>query len=262
MPKLKYFVPNSVTALSLLLGLASVVMSVEGRFDLAAWMILWCTLFDKLDGSLARLLKASSEFGIQFDSLADFVSFGIAPAALVFFQLQSAGVASPLLGPAAAVYVLALAIRLARFNVSEPPLGADVFFGIPGTLCGAILASGFLVWRRHSVNLAWLEAAPALLVVLAIMMVSQLRLPKLKPRKNRALNAFQALNIVAVYLCGVMMWAPEFLLTLALLFLIGGVIACWLSPPAVAEPSEVAADEAHDGGAFEDDAEVERPIVV
>ena len=253
MPKLKFFVPNGATALSLLLGLASVVMAVEGRFELAAWMILWATLLDKLDGSLARLLGASSQFGMEFDSFADFVSFGIAPAALVYFYGQSVGVDSQLLVPATAAYALALAIRLARFNVSDPPFGDRLFYGIPGTLCGAIVAAGFITWRRHGSPSGWLEAAPTVLFLFAIMMLSQLRLPKLKPRKNPVFNAFQALNVVAAYLCGAMMWAPEFLLGLALTFLFVGVAWCLLHPPKAGDSLPAPPLEA--------ESDVEEPLV-
>ena len=82
----KYFVPNAFTALSMLFGLASMTMSAAGNFQLAAWMILWGVLLDKLDGTAARLMHASSEFGVQFDSFADFVVFGIAPAGLFYFN--------------------------------------------------------------------------------------------------------------------------------------------------------------------------------
>ena len=75
MDKLKYLVPNGFTAFSLLLGLASIVHSVNGHYELAAWMILWGVLLDKLDGTAARIMNASSPFGAQLDSFADFVSF-------------------------------------------------------------------------------------------------------------------------------------------------------------------------------------------
>ncbi|HSN98552.1 MAG TPA: CDP-alcohol phosphatidyltransferase family protein, partial [Candidatus Nanopelagicales bacterium] len=149
MPPLRYFVPNSFTAASLLLGLASVTMSAQGNFRLAAWMILWGVLLDKVDGSAARLLKATSRFGVEFDSFADFVSFGVAPAALVHYRLLALG---PLPGAlraalmaAAGLYVVALAVRLARFNITTGD--ESVFQGIPGTLMGALLATGYLTWE-------------------------------------------------------------------------------------------------------------------
>ncbi len=77
---LRYTVPNSFTALSLLLGVASIVTTQLGDLELAAWIIVWCGLLDVLDGVSARLLKATSNFGAEFDSMADLVAFGVAPA--------------------------------------------------------------------------------------------------------------------------------------------------------------------------------------
>ena len=83
MNRLRYTVPNGFTSLSLLLGIASIVTSQIGELELAAWIIVWCGLLDVLDGLSARLLKATSDFGAEFDSMADLVSFGVAPAVLM-----------------------------------------------------------------------------------------------------------------------------------------------------------------------------------
>jgi CDP-diacylglycerol--serine O-phosphatidyltransferase len=244
-PPLRYFVPNGFTALSMLLGLSSVVMSVQGNFRLAAWMILWGVLLDKVDGSAARLLKASSEFGVQFDSFADFVSFGVAPGALVYFRLLATGrfqgASHALLGVAAGLYVVALSVRLARFNITTG--GESVFFGIPGTLMGAAIASGYLTWEKYGLGEQILTYSPAVLVVGAALMVSTLRLPKLKLRKNKALNALQIGNVAAAYILGPLMMFPEYLLTLALAYMVGGLAWCLAVPDT---PAQTPAAEAED----------------
>lgn len=233
MPPLKFFVPNAFTALSLLLGLASVTMSVEGNFELAAWMILWGTLLDKLDGSAARLFKATSKFGVEFDSFADFVSFGIAPAALIYFRLLGTGHWEgwyrTALMASTGLYVLALAVRLARFNVvaSEAP----VFYGVPGTLMGAVVAGGYLTFANNAIDEAALTYCPAFLVIFAVMMVSNLRLPKLKVRKSKPLNVFQFGNVALGYIFGPLMIFPEYLFGLAITYLVGGLIVGALVPP-------------------------------
>lgn len=84
MSKFRYTIPNSVTALSLLLGIASIVTSQIGELEFAAWLIVWCGLLDTIDGVAARLLKATSNFGAEFDSMADLISFGVAPGVLIF----------------------------------------------------------------------------------------------------------------------------------------------------------------------------------
>jgi CDP-diacylglycerol---serine O-phosphatidyltransferase len=226
MPPLKYFVPNGFTAASLLVGLGSIVMSAEGNFELAAWMILWGTLLDKADGTAARLMKATSQFGVEFDSFADFVAFGIAPAALIYFRLTTTGVWSGghryLVMVAAGIYALALAIRLARFNVTT---GGDetVFTGVPGTLMGAVVGSGYLTWAAHDGSEALLAYSPVMLLVCAALMVSNVRLPKLKMRRSKAVNLFQMANVAIAYVLGPLMLFPEYLFGQAVTYLTVGL---------------------------------------
>ncbi|MSP26181.1 MAG: hypothetical protein EXR75_13690 [Myxococcales bacterium] len=246
MPPLKYFVPNTFTALSLLLGLASVTMSAKGNFELAAWMILWGTLLDKADGTAARLCKATSEFGVQFDSFADFVSFGIAPAALYYYRVGALhqGETPPVVAAAAGLYALALAVRLARFNITvtdEP-----IFLGIPGTLMGALLASGYLTWSKYALPPTLLAAAPAILVGASALMISSIRIPKLKLRKNKAMNLFQLANVAAGYVLAPLMIFPEYLFGIGVVYAVGGVAWGLFYRPAPGEaepesPEELAA---------------------
>lgn len=222
---LKYLVPNAFTAMSLLLGLASIACSAHGDFELAAWMVLWCTLLDKADGTAARLFRATSKFGMEFDSFADFVAFGIAPAALLYFRLSPGGGGYPgatvILG--SGVYAVALAVRLSRFNIATGP--DTIFHGVPGTLMGGVLASAYLTHAKYHLPVETLSYAPALFVVAALLMVSTLRLPKLKMRKNKAFNVFTAANVLAAYVLGPLRLMPEYLFGLASLYLVGGVIA-------------------------------------
>ena len=125
----KFLVPNLFTGLNFLLGIYSILLMTEAFTSpgspvlgsskppmlLAAWLIVWCALFDKLDGFAAKLLKASSEFGAQFDSLADLTAFGIAPGFLVYFYSQWADFAwfsthRPLMIASASVYMLCTTI--------------------------------------------------------------------------------------------------------------------------------------------------------
>ncbi|MBW2526574.1 MAG: CDP-alcohol phosphatidyltransferase family protein [Deltaproteobacteria bacterium] len=235
MSKLKYVVPNLFTVTSLGLGLASVTRSADGDYRLAAWMILWGVLLDKLDGTAARLLHAESKVGGELDSFADFTVFGIAPAALLFFRLRETasyeGATLPLLAGACALHAMATAGRLARFNISSPPQGDRLFYGIPGTLMGAILASSYLTWDKHGANEQLLIFSPAVLVVGAVLMISTIRLPKLKARKSKLINLFQGANVAAAYVLAPLMLLPEYLMTLALSYTVGGILWCWAYPP-------------------------------
>lgn len=129
----RMLVPNFFTLLGLCAGLTSIRMSIEGRYDLALAAIVFAALLDGLDGRVARLLKASSRFGAELDSLADFVNFGVAPAVMIFTwglgDLKSFG------WIAVMIFALASALRLARFNVmideDKPRWQKDFFTGMP-----------------------------------------------------------------------------------------------------------------------------------
>ena len=239
----KYFVPNGFTALSMLFGLASIGVAAAGNFELAAWMILWGVLLDKLDGTTARLFNASSEFGMQYDSFADFVVFGIAPASLCYFSLVDtptfqAGAERAILIMAVGIYVVCTSARLARFNISEPPGGDRIFYGIPTTLCGAFVGSAFLTWQKYDLPDTMLRSFPAILLICGILMVSNIRLPKLKPRKNKLINLFQGINIIGVYTFAAMRLFPEYLLVLVFFYVAIGVGWLWMNPPTFDDEGE------------------------
>lgn len=235
MSKLRYLVPNSFTAMSLIIGLASIFQSTQGKYELAAWMILWGVLLDKLDGTAARLLDASSEFGAQMDSFADFVSFGIAPAALLFFGLREPEFAGIVhygwLISSCSIYVVAVASRLARFNVAEPVNGHLMFFGIPTTFMGALVASGYLTWDKLGLGFGLMAPIPFVLLILAVAMVSNVKLPKLKVRKNMLLNAFQIANVLLAFIIAPLQILPEVLFLQGVFYVTVGVIWYAIKPP-------------------------------
>jgi len=232
---LRYTVPNSFTALSLLLGVASIVTTQLGDLELAAWLIVWCGLLDVMDGVSARLLKATSNFGAEFDSMADLVAFGVAPAVLMLNAgLQLGGVEYDsgqfwVLMVAVAVFVLAGAMRLARFNLISDQPSTGWFTGIPITAAGgAVVSSTVLVLIRYpdiAASLPLRLYMPVLMFVLALLMISRLRFPKAKLRKSKFINAFQVLSIAGIYYCGITRSFPEYLFGMAGFLLITGIIA-------------------------------------
>jgi len=129
----RMLVPNFFTLLGLCAGLTSIRMSIEGRWELALALVVFAAALDGIDGRVARLLKASSRFGAELDSLADFVNFGVAPAFLVFTwglgELKSLGWICVM------IFALASALRLARFNVAieeeKPKWQSNFFVGMP-----------------------------------------------------------------------------------------------------------------------------------
>jgi CDP-diacylglycerol--serine O-phosphatidyltransferase len=132
--------PNLITLLALCAGLTAIRVAVENRLELALAAIVLAVLLDGIDGRVARMLKGTSRFGAELDSLADFVNFGVAPALILYFwglaELKSAG------WIAALVFAICAALRLARFNVmiddpSKPAWAGNFFTGIPAP-AGAI----------------------------------------------------------------------------------------------------------------------------
>ncbi|NIL95258.1 MAG: CDP-diacylglycerol--serine O-phosphatidyltransferase [Woeseiaceae bacterium] len=235
MGRLRYSVPNGFTALSLLLGLGSVVTSQVGDLEFAAWLIVWCGLLDTMDGLAARLLKATSDFGAEFDSMADLVSFGVAPAILVFNAgLQLAGVELDsgqfwVLLVACGVFVLAGAMRLARFNLGTHSPGHGWFLGVPITAAGGGLLSSMvlvLIYHQDVAEVLPLHRyLPIVMFMLAILMVSRLRFPKAVIRKSKIINAFQFVNIALIFYCGIFRVYPEYLFSIGVFVLIAGIIA-------------------------------------
>jgi len=232
---LRYSIPNSLTALSLLLGLGSIVTAQIGDLEFAAWLIVWCGLLDTMDGIAARLLKATSSFGAEFDSMADLISFGVAPGVLIFNAgLQIAGIEVEsgqfwVLLAACGVFVLAGAMRLARFNLTSSKPRTGWFAGIPITAAGGgLLSSMVIVLLRHddiAVLLPLHLYLPVLMFVLALLMISRLRFPKAVLRESNIINAFQVINIAAIFVCGIFRIYPEYLFGIGVFLLIAGIIA-------------------------------------
>lgn len=193
---------------------------------LAAWMILWCVLFDKLDGFAARILKASSDFGAQFDSLADMAAFGIAPGFLVYFYMQNLDYQwfashRPLMIISISVYMLCASMRLARYNAVDSEELVNYFHGLPSTFAGGFMAISVILFSKYEVASLFQGAMlvlPLLLIFTGILMVSPLYLPKLVSRKNKLFNFVQITNIIIGYICGFGMIFPEYLYATLLLY--------------------------------------------
>ena len=235
MVKSRYLVPNLFTGLNFMLGIFSILVMHEtfssptpgqpilgfskAPLVLASWMIIWCVLFDKLDGFAARILKASSDFGAQFDSLADMAAFGIAPGFLVYFYLQTMDYAwfashRPLMLVSVSVYMLCASMRLARYNAIDSEELVNYFHGLPSTFAGGFMAMTVILYSKH--EMAWrfpgsLVVLPLLLIFTGILMVSPLYLPKLVARQNKAFNFMQIGGIIFGYICGFGMIFPEYM---------------------------------------------------
>ncbi|MEO8377581.1 MAG: CDP-diacylglycerol--serine O-phosphatidyltransferase [Candidatus Sumerlaeota bacterium] len=232
-----YIFPNLFTSASLFLALWAIVNVSEGsvaialkdtglaelKFVKACWLILFAALCDAVDGPVARWTRTSSSFGLNFDSLADVVAFGVAPAFLMYSKLRSMDEGLPLYAPrlalgACALFAICSAIRLARFNVQAATTERNYFTGLPtpGAAGAVVSAFLFVLWftdlpgiravdndqniRKNLHRLILLMMAG-----LAFLMVSEVPFPKLKNLLKFSRKPFDSLVILAVVLCVLMM---------------------------------------------------------
>jgi CDP-diacylglycerol--serine O-phosphatidyltransferase len=171
--KLIYLLPNLFTAASIFLAIVSVISSVKGDFHTAGILIIVSMIFDGLDGRVARLTNTTSEFGVEFDSLADIVAFGVAPAMLLYFYC---GIDFGKVGIlVSALFVIFSAIRLARFNVYVGTVEPSVFIGIP-TPASAMFIT---IWVMLSLEYSLKNDLGVILLIFSllasVLMVSNIR---------------------------------------------------------------------------------------
>jgi CDP-diacylglycerol---serine O-phosphatidyltransferase len=218
-----YLVPSMFTVGNLFCGYACVVYSTRGDFDTAAVLIGVAMVLDTLDGFFARLTRSTSAFGVELDSLADVVSFGLAPATLAFtWGLWPLG----RLGWAAGfIYVTAAAMRLARFNIQTSPIADKRYFaGMPSPAAAAVIASTVYLypWGLQDPR----AAAPALAMVLApaFLMVSTIRFRSIKAIDVGWRRSPSVLFMVAVALA-LIAWHPRVVLVvLSYSYIVGALV--------------------------------------
>jgi len=229
----RYVVPNLLTCVSISLGLLAISQATSGNFDGACWSVLLCVLLDKADGTAARLLKASSEFGMQMDSLSDLITFGIAPATICLaafvgqkpiISLDAIPYYRYVVYIGAFLFAICGALRLAKFNVLSESYGDGWFFGAPTTISGAVVCCYFLTVRKYGLPWPYLAAVPAMMIGLALLMVSRFAMPKVGMSKSLALNIVVIVNLVLVYAFGIIRIYPEYLLFAAVVYLVVSLI--------------------------------------
>lgn len=172
---------SCLTVMSLYSGMASIFAAIGGNYEKAAYWILGAIIFDSLDGSVAKLTKSVSEFGKQLDSLCDLVSFGAAPAVLIFTayidtNAQMGPLVSRLGAIMAGFFVICGALRLARFNTWQAD-SRDYFTGLPIPAAGGLVAS-FVIFAHHFELTVTIWLLGPLTIALALLMVSTIRYPK------------------------------------------------------------------------------------
>jgi CDP-diacylglycerol--serine O-phosphatidyltransferase len=180
--RISKLIPNMVTLGSVAAGLTAIQKAVNEQWETAVLLILVATILDTLDGAVARLLNASSKFGAELDSLSDFLSFGVAPAMIMFlWVLQDAGKVGWI---AVLIYVIASALRLARYNVSigtkedKPEWARNFFAGVPAPAASGLMLAPMIVAFLINEDMSDFSVATPLLalwsIVIAGLMVSSI----------------------------------------------------------------------------------------
>ncbi|MDX0675208.1 CDP-diacylglycerol--serine O-phosphatidyltransferase [Sinorhizobium medicae] len=222
---LRLMVPNMITVLAICAGLSGIRLAFENRFELAVAMVLLAAFLDGIDGRIARLLKATSSFGVQMDSLADIINFGVAPALVLYvFLLDQARSVGWI---AALIYAIAAGLRLARFNVmAERQVKArwqsEYFVGVPAP-AGAmlVLLPVYLGLLGLAPDRTFALIASVYTVLIAFLMVS--RLPvwsgKSENRVRRDLM-LPVILVVVLYVATLMTYTWETMAVTAVAYLV------------------------------------------
>ena len=221
--KTRYLLPNILTLAGVCLGISSIKFSIDGNFALAVTLILLAAILDALDGRIARLIKGTSEFGKELDSLTDFVSFGIAPVFILYFwelkNYEKFGWAITL------IYSVCCVLRLARFNltkISEKEEWKNNFFeGIPSP-AGGLLILMPLIYELTNLNIGLeiKKITPYLTILIAILLVS--KIPTLALKKisiSPKATVFLLLGIGIVFI-SLLFYTLETLLIFGITYLI------------------------------------------
>lgn len=203
-------IPSFFTLMNLFCGFLSIIMVAEGNLGLGAWLIVTAGLFDALDGFMARLANATSEFGIELDSISDVVSFGAAPGFLLYtFVLHELAIIGIILS---AMPPLCGAIRLARFNVDSKYATFDFYKGLPIPVQAAMVSALYLTFNKRmdwfaNFENGFLSFIIPIVIVLSFLMVSTIPFDKIprfdkesiKKYKNRLILFFVYMLVIAIF---------------------------------------------------------------
>ncbi len=210
-----YILPNLFTSASLFGGFYAIIATIQGRYEAAAIAVVLSAVFDGLDGRIARYTQTTSNFGSEYDSLADLVAFGLAPAILGFkWALEPFGRLGWL---AAFVYVICGALRLARFNVQKGTVDPGHFRGLPIPAAACMIASlvlftGVLGGIPHNSGMAIL----VLIYILSFLMVSTVRFSSFKKLDIGNRKPFHVLvTVILIFI--VIAYRPKIMLFLIML---------------------------------------------
>jgi CDP-diacylglycerol--serine O-phosphatidyltransferase len=188
-----YILPNIFTSLNIFCGFYAIISSIDGKYIAASIAIIIAVVFDTLDGKIARITKTTSRFGVEYDSLSDLISFGLAPGLMVYlWALKPLGRIGWL---AAFLFMTCGALRLARFNTQTGSISGEYFIGLPIPAAAGMLATTILFCHRFGIAV---NANPVVILVmlymLAFLMVSTIKYNSFK--KNSEISRTMNFNVL------------------------------------------------------------------
>jgi CDP-diacylglycerol--serine O-phosphatidyltransferase len=235
-----YILPNLLTTGSLFMGFFSIVASITGRIDHAVWAIFLAAVFDGLDGRVARLTHTESAFGVEYDSIADAVSFGVAPAVLFYQWALFPFARFGFLG--AALFAIFAALRLARFNVQVTTVEKRVFNGLPSPMAALMLTATVLFFEDQGILVdAW---RPFLLVMsycVGLLMVSNIKYSSFKEMDVLKRKPFHILVLLILVFILIATRPEMMIFALISLYVLSGPLSllyCAVFRPKAADVSE------------------------
>ena len=247
--KTRYLLPNIITLGGVCLGISSIKFSIDGNFSLAVTLILLAAILDALDGRIARLIKGTSEFGKELDSLTDFVSFGIAPVLILYFwELNTYGK----LGWAIAlIYSVCCVLRLARFNLTktnnEPEWKNNFFEGVPSPAGGLLILMPLIYdLSEIIIKLNIKSLTPFLTVIIAFLLVSKIPTLSLKRISISSKTTVFLLLAMGIIFIALLFYTFETLLIFGLVYLISIPVSILIYKKQQKKYSTKISDEDHE----------------
>jgi len=217
--KIMYLLPNLVTASSIFVGFLSMIYSSKGEFAISSYLIFLSMILDGLDGRIARLTKTQSKFGLEFDSLADIVSFCVAPAILVYFfvanEFDRVGILI------CAGYLIFGAIRLAKFNISV--VDSSIFLGLPTPLSALFIISsvlGIMSYELYEYKGYFMYS----IIGISFLMISNIRYPSFKKTNLAKAGFIKVLIVLIIVLSIIYIFPLESIFLFIALYIIYGIL--------------------------------------
>ena len=247
--KTRYLLPNILTIAGVCLGISSIKFAIDGNFSLAVTLILIAAILDALDGRIARLIKGTSEFGKELDSLTDFVSFGIAPVFILYFwELNNYGKFGWAI---TLIYSVCCVLRLARFNltkIEETEQWKNNFFeGVPSP-AGGLLILMPLIYELTNLNVGLdvKKLTPYLTIAVAILLVSKIPTLSLKKISISPKTTVFLLLTVGIVFIALLFYTLEALLVFGVVYLISIPVSIYIYSKQNKKNSKKISDEDHE----------------